>query len=170
MKGIMKDHEIQLQVNRETVHILVSPNLTLMDMLRDQLGLTGTKNGCDMGDCGSCTVLANGKPQLSCMALAAEFDGGDIVTIEGLAHEGLLTPMQDAIHRHVAAQCGFCTPGIVIKLRALLAENSNPNDAAIQEALGSNICRCTGYTKILSAVQEVIRGGAERKSVVGDDP
>mgnify|MGYP001809067509 CR=1 FL=1 len=147
---------LQLSINGERTRRYVPANRSLLDFLRDDLDLTGSKHGCDVGDCGACTVTVDGMPRLACITLAAECEGTDIETIEGLAKDGLLHPIQAAMHKHVAAQCGYCTPGIAMCLAALLEENPAPDDDALMEALGSNICRCTGYTKILAAVREVI--------------
>ncbi len=146
-------------VNGEAVRALVPATRTLLEFLRDELGLTGTKHGCDLGDCGACTVLVDGVPRLACLTLVAELEGAAVTTVEGLAADGRLSPIQDALDRHGAAQCGYCTPGIAVNLTALLAEEPHPDDAAIREVLGSNICRCTGYTRILDAAREVAGGG-----------
>ena len=147
---------IQLTINGETVTQWVEDNQSLLDFLRDGLGLTGSKHGCDVGDCGACTVIHNDRPRLSCISLAALCDGTDIQTIEGLGRNDALHPVQAALHKHVGAQCGYCTPGIAMRLAALLKANAKPNDADIRSALGANICRCTGYTKILAAANEIV--------------
>ena len=128
--------------------------MTLLQMLREKLALTGTKNGCTAGECGACTVLLNGEPVNSCMVLAVECDGAEVVTVEGLAHDGVLDPIQQAIIDHGGVQCGFCTPGILISARALLDRNPDPSEDEIREALVGNLCRCTGYVRIVDAVQE----------------
>jgi carbon-monoxide dehydrogenase small subunit len=128
--------------------------MTLLEMLREKLVLTGTKNGCAAGECGACTVLINGEPVNSCMMLAVECDGAEIITVEGLAHDGQLDPVQEAIIEQGGVQCGFCTPGILISARALLDRNPSPNDYEIRDALVGNLCRCTGYLGIIDAVKD----------------
>jgi aerobic-type carbon monoxide dehydrogenase small subunit (CoxS/CutS family) len=146
---------IRLRVNGEPQERWVRANRSLLDFLREDLGLTGSKHGCDVGDCGACTVRLDGDPCLSCITLAALCDGMDVTTIEGVARDGVLDPIQEAFQRHVAAQCGYCTPGIVMALTALRAEGK-PTEARMREALGANICRCTGYTKILAAARDAL--------------
>lgn len=150
-------HEITITVNGEYERVVVPSNKTLMGMLREDLGLTGTKNGCSAGECGACTVMIDGEPVNSCMILAVECDGADIVTVEGLAQDGQLHPVQEAIVQAGGVQCGFCTPGILIASRALLDRNPNPSDKEIREALVGNLCRCTGYVRIIEAVKEAAR-------------
>ncbi len=151
---------LRLQINGEQVRRIIPANRSLLDFIREDLRLTGSKHGCDVGDCGACTVLVDGAPQLACITLAAECEGAAIRTIEGVTDGGGLHPIQEALHRHVGAQCGYCTPGIVMAMTSLLEADPHPSDSAINEALGSNICRCTGYTKILAAVREVARPGS----------
>ncbi|MHB8766997.1 MAG: (2Fe-2S)-binding protein, partial [Deferrisomatales bacterium] len=129
------------------------PQATLLEVLREQLGFTGTKEGCGTGECGACTVLLDGAPILSCLTLAAECEGQAVVTVEGLAPEGRLTPVQEAFVEAGAVQCGFCTPGMVQSTTALLRQNPRPTLHEIQKALEGNLCRCTGYNKIVDAVQ-----------------
>lgn len=131
----------------------VEPRKLLLDVLRDNLGLTGTKKACDFGNCGSCTVLMDSKPVLSCLILAIEAQGKDILTVEGLANNGQLHPLQQAFVDHGAIQCGFCTPGMLLSAKALLDENPQPTQAEVKEALSGNLCRCTGYVKIIEAVE-----------------
>ena len=150
----MKLHRIELTVNGELDRVDVPAHMTLLDMLREKLMLTGTKNGCAAGECGACTVLMNGEPVNSCLVLAVECDGSEIVTVEGLAHDGQLDPIQRAIVEVGGVQCGFCTPGILITSRALLDRNPEPTDSEIQEALVGNLCRCTGYQRIIDGVLE----------------
>ena len=145
---------LHLEVNGEPVRRWVPAWRTLLDFLREDLDLTGSKHGCDVGDCGACTVLVDGAPRLSCVTVAAACQGRKVQTIEGLGADGL-HPIQAALHRHVGAQCGYCTPGIALALAALLEREPRPSIEAIREALGSNLCRCTGYTRILSAACEV---------------
>ena len=147
-------HRITLMVNGEYEQVDVSSNLTLMQMLRDKLAKTGTKNGCSAGECGACTVLLNGEAVNSCMVLAAECDGAQVITVEGLAHDGVLDPIQQTLLDHGGVQCGFCTPGMLIMAKDLLNRNSDPSDDEIREALVGNLCRCTGYNRIVEAVQD----------------
>ena len=141
-------------VNGETYEELVESNMTLLELLRDKLGLTGTKQGCSAsGSCGACTVLVDGEPMLSCVTLAWSVRGRSITTIEGLAGGESLHPLQQAFLDYGAVQCGFCTPGIVISAKALLDKISDPSKEEIKEALAGNLCRCTGYVKIVEAVQ-----------------
>ena len=151
----MAFHRITLTINGETELVDVPSNLTLLQMLREKLALTGTKNGCAAGECGACTVMLNGEPVNSCMVLAVECDGASIITVEGLADDGQLDPLQEAIIEQGGVQCGFCTPGILISARALLNRNPHPGDAEIREALVGNLCRCTGYLRIIEAVKRV---------------
>jgi carbon-monoxide dehydrogenase small subunit len=150
-------HEIQVTINDEPEQVAVPANMTLMRMLREKLALTGTKNGCSAGECGACTVLLNGEPVNSCMVLAVECDGARIVTVEGLASQERLAPIQEAILRQGGVQCGFCTPGILISSHALLQRNPNPGEDEIREALVGNLCRCTGYVRIVESVKEAAR-------------
>jgi len=143
---------IKINVNGDDYEIAVKASATLLDVLREELGLTGTKRGCDLGDCGACTVILDGKPVNSCIVLALEADGRNIITIEGLAEGGELHPIQRAFVEKGAIQCGFCTPGMIMRTKALLNENTNPDDEEIKKALSGNLCRCTGYTKIMDAV------------------
>ncbi len=149
---------IELKVNGDLYVTGAEPNRTLLEVLRDNLGLTGAKRGCDEGDCGACTVLMDGKPVASCLFLAIEAQGKDIVTIEGLAANGKLHPLQDAFVNYGAIQCGFCTPGMILSAKALLDRNPKPTKEEIKEAIAGNLCRCTGYVKIIEAVQAVAHG------------
>jgi carbon-monoxide dehydrogenase small subunit len=144
---------LRLTVNDEPRELLVASHKTLLEVLREDLGLTGTKHGCELGECGTCTVLVDGVPVLSCLALPADLEGRRIDTVEGMAHGGQLHPLQQAFAELGAAQCGYCTPGVLLTARALLAERSAPTRDEIREALAGNLCRCTGYTKILEAVE-----------------
>ncbi len=143
---------ITLTVNGETYEVEVEPWWTLLEVLRERLYLTGTKKGCDRGDCGSCTVLIDGKAKLSCLMLAVQAQGKDILTIEGLAEGEELHPLQQAFVELGAVQCGFCTPGMVLAAKALLDRNPTPTEEQVKEGLSGNLCRCTGYTKIIDAV------------------
>jgi 4-hydroxybenzoyl-CoA reductase subunit gamma len=131
----------------------VADNALLVDVLRETIGLTGTKQGCDGGECGACTVLVDGRPQLSCIALAASCEGRRIETIEHLATDGRMSRLQQAFHEKLGTQCGFCTPGMVMAAEGLLRRNPQPSEAQIREALAGNLCRCTGYVKIVESVQ-----------------
>ncbi len=131
----------------------VANNLLLLDHLRENLGLTGTKTGCDGGECGACTVLVDDRPRLSCLTLAASMQGRRVDTVEALGHDGGLSAVQRGFHEKLGAQCGYCTPGFIMASVGLLRHNPRPSDADILEALGSNICRCTGYVKIIEAVR-----------------
>jgi carbon-monoxide dehydrogenase small subunit len=153
----MAFHRITLTVNGETELVDVPSNMTLLQMLREKLVLTGTKNGCAAGECGACTVMMNGEPVNSCMVLAVECDGAEITTVEGLAHPEQLDPVQEAIIEQGGVQCGFCTPGILISTRALLERNPDPSDYEIRDALVGNLCRCTGYLRIIEAIKEAAR-------------
>lgn len=153
----MAFHRIKLTVNGEFEQVDVPSNMTLLQMLREKLALTGTKNGCNAGECGACTVLLNGAAVNSCMVLAVECDGASVVTVEGLAHDSVLDPVQSAIIDHGGVQCGFCTPGILISARALLDRQPDPSEDDIREALVGNLCRCTGYLRIIDAVEDAAK-------------
>jgi carbon-monoxide dehydrogenase small subunit len=153
----MAFHKINITVNGKDEQLVVPSNMTLMRMLRESLALTGTKNGCSAGECGACTVLLNREPVNSCMVLAAECDGVEIVTVEGLAGDEQLDPIQEAIIEAGGVQCGFCTPGILISSRALLDRIPNPSEEEIREALVGNLCRCTGYVRIIESVKAAAR-------------
>jgi carbon-monoxide dehydrogenase small subunit len=158
----MAKHTITLNINGQTEEVLVPSNLTLLHALRDVLGLTGTKNGCEAGECGACTVLVDGEPVNSCLALAVEMDGREITTIEGLSNNGKLTPLQQAFADLNAVQCGYCTPGMLMAATALLRRNPKPTEEEIQKALVGKLCRCTGYQRIIDAIMEASRqGGAQ---------
>lgn len=144
---------VKLVINGEPLELAVMPYRTLLDALRHEAGLTGTKKGCDVGDCGACTVIVDGQPINSCLMLAVEADGCAVETVEGLQDAtGALNALQENFLHHGAAQCGFCTPGFLMMAKALLMTNPDPSDAEIRFALAGNICRCTGYTKIIEAV------------------
>jgi carbon-monoxide dehydrogenase small subunit len=145
---------IPITINREARELAVEPYRSLLDVLRNEAGLTGTKKGCDVGDCGACTVILNGKPVNSCLVLALEARAGEVVTIEGIQlAPGRLHPLQENMMKYGGSQCGFCTPGIIVMAKALLDENPNPTDDEIRFGLAGNICRCTGYTKIIEAIR-----------------
>ena len=145
-------HLITIKVNGETHQLAVRPNLTLLNLIRDKLGLTGTKKGCELGDCGACTVILDGRTVNSCLVLAVEADGKEVITIEGLAQGSILHPLQRAFIQHGAIQCGYCTPGMILSAKALLDKNPRPTEAEVKEAIAGNLCRCTGYTRIVKAV------------------
>lgn len=149
----MKKHSITMTVNNEQVDLMVRPNETLAETLRDRLGLIGVKEGCGEGVCGACTVLMDQHPVRACLTLSMEADGTSITTIEGLASDGKLHHLQESFINHGAVQCGFCTPGMILVSKALLDEKPSPNEDEIKEALSGNLCRCTGYNKILEAVR-----------------
>ena len=150
----MAYHRITLTVNGEAEFVEVPSHMTLLQLLREKLVLTGTKNGCAAGECGACTVLLNGEPVNSCLVLAVECDGAAVTTVEGLAQDGQLDPVQEAIIEQGGVQCGFCTPGVLISARALLDRTPHPGDYEIRDALVGNLCRCTGYLRIIDAVKE----------------
>jgi carbon-monoxide dehydrogenase small subunit len=150
-------HKINVTVNGHLEEAIVPGNMTLMAMLREELALTGTKNGCSAGECGACTVLLDGEPVNSCMVLAVECDGANILTVEGLAEDKQLDPIQQAIISEGGVQCGFCTPGILISARALLDRNPDPSEDEIKAALVGNLCRCTGYVRIVEGVRKAAK-------------
>lgn len=152
-------HEITLNINGETYPVVVKSHDTLVRVLREQLGLTGTKIGCGNGECGACTVLFDGAPVNSCMVLAVEAQGHCIETVEGLSKGGDLHPLQKAFVEHNAVQCGFCTSGMLISAKALLKRNPHPTEQEVREALVGNLCRCTGYIRIVDAVLDVAEAG-----------
>lgn len=154
-KSGVKRYLVNLTVNGDEYTVVVKANTLLVNVLRDQLDLTGTKKGCELGDCGSCTVLLDGKPVNSCIVLAVEADGRNITTIEGVARSEKLDKIQEAFVNNAAVQCGYCTPGMIMSARALLAKNPSPNEKEVREAISGNLCRCTGYVNIVKAVLEV---------------
>lgn len=151
---------VKLRINNRDYELEVEPNETLLEVLRDRLGLTGTKAGCHTGDCGACAVLIDEKPVNSCLVLAVRAAGCSIFTVEGLAEGEALHPLQEAFLEKGAVQCGFCTPGMVLTAKDLLSRNPNPSEEQIREAISGNLCRCTGYTKIVEAIQAAAEGGA----------
>ncbi len=151
----MKKVPVILNINDEEYELYIKPHWTLLEVLRDELDLTGTKEGCGEGVCGSCTVLMDGKPVRSCLTLALEATGSKITTVEGLAAEDDLDPLQKAFIEHGAVQCGFCTSGMLMSAKALLLENSNPDEKEIRRAVSGNTCRCTGYAKIVESIAAV---------------
>ena len=158
----MEKRIMQLTVNREEYEVVVAPNQTLLEVLRDDLYLTGAKEGCGEGACGICTVLLDGKPIRSCLTLAVEVQGREITTIEGLALMGELHPVQKAFVEYGAIQCGFCSPGMILTTKALLDENPSPTEQEARQSISGNVCRCTGYAKIVEAMlaaAEIVQGG-----------
>jgi len=161
----MTRQAIHLTVNGTDYDLEVQTKNTLLDVLRDELDLTGAKRGCDRGECGACNVLIDGRPVRSCLTLAVLADGRNVVTIEGLEKEnGRLDPLQEAFIEQGAIQCGFCTPGMILTGKALLAENPDPSEAEVRRSISGNLCRCTGYSKIVEAIMKVPKGGK------GSDP
>jgi len=150
-------HLIRLTVNDREYELAVEPNTTLVDLLRCQIGLTGTKKGCDLGDCGACTVLLDGKAVNACLVLAVQAGGRCVQTIEGLETAAGLDPLQQAFVEKGAIQCGFCTSGMILSAKELLAQNPRPGEGEIRRAISGNLCRCTGYQKIIEAIKEAAR-------------
>jgi len=153
--------QIKITVNGKIHELQVKPWATLLEILRDELGLTGTKEGCGLGECGACTVIMDGKTVNSCLVLAPEADGKEIITIEGLAQGDKLHPIQKAFMEQGGLQCGFCTPGIILSTKALLDENPKPTDEEIRRGIAGNFCRCTGYTKIFESVKAAAQKGGK---------
>lgn len=154
---------IALNINGDSYDVLVSPNNTLLEVLRDKLGLMGTKRGCDLGACGACTVLVNGEAFLSCLMLAMDAVGKDIVTIEGIVHDGQMDPLQKAFMEKGGLQCGFCTPGMIMSAKSILNEDDHPTESDVRKKMAGNLCRCTGYKKIVESVLSVSQtAGKER--------
>ena len=154
----MKSHNIQFKLNGEKVALIVEPSDVLSDMLRNRLGIKSPKVGCDRGDCGACTILMNGKTVRSCLALAVEADGAEIVTLEGANTRKWTQKLQKKFHEKNAFQCGFCAPGVILSATELLEKNSKPTNHDIKEAIAGNLCRCTGYQPIVEAIEETAKG------------
>ena len=146
-------HIVYFTLNGTDTEVICDDNTTLLDLLRDQIGLTGTKKGCEEGECGACTVMIDGRPINSCVTLARQVEGCNVVTIEGLAVNGVLTPVQQQFIDNWAFQCGSCTPGLIMSATALLLRNPHPTEQEIREAIEGNLCRCTGYAKIIDAIE-----------------
>src|SRR5450631_449986 len=159
----MKKVLLQLRVNSRSYEIAIEPNLLLLDALRLELDLTGSKRGCDDSSCGACTVLVDGTPMLSCTMLAASCEGQEITTVEGVSQHGALAAIQKAYGDWGGAQCGYCTPGFIMTVKSLMAENPDPSEADVRAALSSNLCRCTGYSQMYEAIRAAIT--AERAAV-----
>ncbi len=151
---------IALTINGKLHEVAVAPNLTLVDLIRYDLGLTGTKKGCEVGDCGTCTVIMDGKPVNSCLVLAVQADGREVLTIEGVETDEGLHPIQQAFVEKGAIQCGFCSPGMILSATSLLERYPSPDEAQIRTAISGNLCRCTGYQKIVEAIKEVSNNGS----------
>ena len=160
----MAKQVLNCTVNDETAEVLVQPWDTLLEALRERMGLTGPKEGCGTGDCGACTVHLDGKPVASCLLLAMQARGHNVRTIEGLGKAGVLHPLQDAFVRHGVPQCGFCIPGVLMAAAALLTETPHPTEEEIRYGIAGNLCRCTGYTKMLAAITETAGATAGRRS------
>jgi len=150
--------KVKFKLNGKFIEIEVEPNWTLLDVLRDKLGLTGTKKSCETGECGACTVLIDGKSVTSCIVLIGQAEGKEITTIEGLMKNGELDKIQKAFAENGAVHCGYCTPGMIMSVKALLDKNPLPTREEIKEAISGNLCRCTGYEQIIEAVESVVRG------------
>jgi len=158
----MKEKRIQVAVNGKAYELMVPPWRTLLEVIREDLKLTGAKEGCGQGECGACTVMMGAKTVNSCLVLAVEADGQEITTIEGLSEDSKLHPIQDAFVEHAGMQCGFCTPGMIMSAKELLDRNPDPSEREIREGIAGNVCRCTGYTKIvesIGAAAKAMRGG-----------
>jgi carbon-monoxide dehydrogenase small subunit len=173
-KTVRRKVHVTMTVNGEEQEAAFAPHKTLLEVLREDLGLTGTKHGCELGECGTCAVLVDGVPVLSCLALGVECEGREITTVEGMDDRGKLHPLQDAFADLGAAQCGYCTPGILLTAKALLDAKKKPSRDEIKEALSGNLCRCTGYVKIYEAVELAAarmrgeRAEAKRESIYGE--
>lgn len=152
---------VSFLINGREVSLSVAPNELLIDILRDRLHLTGTKRGCSVGECGACTVIIDGKAVASCLVLASQIEGKNITTIEGLRRDGEFDNLQKKFMEHGAVQCGYCTPGMIMSAKALLIENKNPSDEEIQRAIEGNLCRCTGYSKIIEAIKDAAKESSE---------
>jgi len=150
----MKKVKINTVINNRTYEFSVAPNQTLLRFLREELGLTGTKCGCEIGECGACTVLLNGEAVNSCLVLVPQIDGKEVLTVEGLATNGKLHPLQESFMNHDAVHCGFCTPGMLMSAKALLDKNPDPDEKEIRTAISGNLCRCTGYVQIVDAIND----------------
>ena len=163
-------HTITFHVNGASQTVHVAATTTLLELLRDRLQLTGTKEGCGIGECGACTVLLDGAPVTSCLVLAVEVDGRSVETIEGEAKDGQLSALQQAFIDAGAVQCGFCTPGMIMSARGLLQRNPNPSDEEIVEAIAGNLCRCTGYEAVVDAIAAAARSSEAPRLLEDDDP
>jgi carbon-monoxide dehydrogenase small subunit len=152
----MSTVKINTKINNLKYSLAVVPNMTLLHFLREELGLTGTKCGCEIGECGACTVILDGEAVNSCLVLVPQIDGKEVVTVEGLSINGKLHPLQESFMNHDAVHCGFCTPGMLMSAKALLDKNPNPNEKEIRTAISGNLCRCTGYVQIVEAINDAL--------------
>ena len=164
-----KKARIRCMLNGEPTEVTFAPYKTLLEVLREDLNHTGTKHACELGECGACAVILDGEPVLSCLVLALECDGRDVVTIEGLATDGELHPIQESFAKLGGSQCGYCTPGMILTAKALLDRNPHPSHDEIREALSGNLCRCTGYLQIFDSVEAAIQEISQRKQSAQED-
>ena len=175
MKTTKKKVHLMVKVNGEEQEVAFAPHKTLLEVLREDMNLTGTKHGCELGECGTCTVLVDGAPVLSCLALGLDCEGKEITTVEGMDEKGKLHPLQDAFADLGAAQCGYCTPGFLLTAMALLQKNRKPTRAQMKEALSGNLCRCTGYIKIYEAIDLAaarmrgVKAEIKQESIYGEE-
>lgn len=153
----LKKIRVSFKLNGKQVELETKPNKRLLDILREDFGLTGTKEGCSIGECGACTVIVNGRAVNSCLVLAGEVNDSEVITIEGIAQNGKLHPLQENFLKYGAVQCGFCTPGMILSAYALLKNKSNPDEEEIKEAIAGNLCRCTGYKQIIEAIKQTTK-------------
>jgi len=153
----MRDVIVHTTINGRRYELRVEPHRTLLDLLGDELGLTGTKRGCEIGECGACTVLLNGKAVNSCLVLAPQIDGQEVLTVEGLMRDGKLPPLQESFLKHDAVHCGFCTPGMLMSVKDLLDKNPDPGEGDIRTAISGNLCRCSGYMQIVDAIADAAK-------------
>lgn len=158
----MRTIQIHTTINNRNYTLDIPPNQTLLTLLRDGLGLTGTKRGCEIGECGTCTVLIDGDAVNSCLVLAPQIDGKEVLTVEGLMKDGTLDSLQESFMEHDAVHCGFCTPGMLMSAKALLKENPHPDDLEVRTAISGNLCRCTGYVQIVDAIKNTSRINGEK--------
>ncbi len=161
----LKKIKVSFKLNGKQVELETKPNRRLLDILREDLGLTGTKEGCSIGECGACTVIVNGRAVNSCLVLVGEVNRSEIITIEGIAQNGKLHPLQENFLKYGAVQCGFCTPGMIVSAYALLMNSHNPDEEEIKEAIAGNLCRCTGYKQIIEAIKQTTKENVKAGSI-----